>query len=389
MFLPFFPSLRRLLWFFKSMKQFPGAFKNNPSKLSTLLMVFLALVFLGSVSFTLIRQRGEVRKEHALRAIQKAEDDLKVARDLVGLDDKEARERVETGREELLKAERLGFPERRVRDVRVGFSQVENQILKVRPVEVQEVFDFSDIGGRIDLVDVAFVSGETLLLLDSFDSVLWQISRLNGTVPQTDAIGLDVPDDLRGISVGEDLSVVWGRKGFAELNSQLEVARTQSIDEAWGVSDVSVFSSWVYVLSAAHNQIYKFSPLNSGFSQTSWLDEDVNMDEHAKLAIDGDVYVWSNDFYKFSKGREQGFYLRTELDVPLAAVDDLVIWPGSAFIYILDSENARILQVDTHGVLQAQFRSDQLGDARALAVSGDGNRMFFVNQTKLFTVSLE
>ncbi|MEA2020658.1 MAG: hypothetical protein U9M98_03005 [Patescibacteria group bacterium] len=364
--------------------------KNVSTRSTTILLVLLSLIFLGSVIFTLIKQRNVVRREQALVAMQKAEESLKIAQDLVGLDDEEARERLNLGREELLRAERLGIPERRANDVRENFLEIENQILKIQELTVRKVFDFSSIGEKTDLVSVVFVPGsESLLLLDKKSSKLWHFSNLTASQPVVETISLSFPGNLEGLSASEEGMLVWGTQGFARLQPSLELGEVQSLDSGWQVTDVSLFSDWVYVLSSAQNQVFKFYPSVFGYDYVPWLGEEIEVGGHSLMLIDGDIYIWSESFYKFRRGVEQDFYVRTQLDLPLEQIAAMAGWQNSNFLYLLDPKNVRVLKFDKYGVLDAQFRTDKLRNARDLALSSDEKYLYFVTENKLFMGLLE
>ncbi len=367
-----------------------NAVKDMTPRSATILLVMISLVFLGSVGFTLVKQRNVVRKEGALLAIQKAEESLKNAQDLVGLDDREAREHLNLGREELLRAERLGIPQRRASVVREGFLEVESEILKIQDIDVKEIFDFSSIGETADLVSVNFFSGEdSLLILDKENAKIWHFSNLAVSPPTIASVPLSFSGELKGLSNYEEDVLVWGERGFAMLSQNLELGETQPLSAQWEVVAVSLFSDWVYALSASQNQIFKFYFTGNGYEHTPWLGDNIEVIKTAVMAIDGDVYVWSQDLYKFRRGREQDFYLRTELDKPLKSVDAIAVWPNSTFLYLLDSQNSRVLKFDKYGRLDSQFRADELRDARDLAICKDGKNLYFVTSKQLYLGILE
>ncbi len=354
----------------------------------SILILILTIAFLGAVVFTLIRHRGNVRQTESIKAANAARESFEAARDLVGLDDEEAQEKLTLGKESLDRAVRLGLSTRRAKELEDLYSSVRLQILKIVSIETRGIHKIEK--GRVS--DLMFDHVENrLVFLDTVDGKLVALESGPAQTPigQKKIIATDISEEYSHVILTESLIGVWGGSGFEVSGRNGGVGGSASFEKDWEIADVFGFANWVYALSSEEDQIFKFYNTDKEFAESAWLGADISVGEGSLLGINGDVYVWSDTLYKFTKGRETDFYLRLDLETPLEDVQDLAVWPGCTFLYLLDSGHGRILQVTKEGLLENQYVGKDLKAAKALAVNSGETKAFVLTDREILEVSLE
>ncbi len=361
-------------------------FFDTRSKISTLALLVIFLFF-GAVVFTLVRQRGDVRQAEAIKSANSARESFEAAQDLVGLDDDTAKEKLVLGREALDRAVLFGLGKRRAKELDDFYSRVRLQIFKVVSVEPQVLYKFE----RGSISDLVFdFSEDKLVFLDTEEKKLFALDSSSEEVSSSQKeIVADTAEDYPYIIVTEFLIGGWNDAGFEVSGRGSGIDGSAAFGGDWEVTDVVGFSNWVYALSSKKNQIFKFYNTGNGYAESAWLGADIKVGESSHLGINGDVYVWSDTLYKFTKGRETDFYLRLDLEKPLKEVRDLVVWPGGTFLYLLDSDNGRVLQVNKEGLLENQYVARGLNDVKALAVNTSETKAFVLTEREILEFPLD
>lgn len=351
------------------------------------LILFLGAVFLGSIIFTLVKERQRVRGQEAVQHLEKAEEELKGARDLLGLDSERVAENLSRAREDLSKAKVLGLSKKRAESLEKEIEEIEAKVLKIYPVSSKLLYDLGVQGREAAAQDLAVGEGGNILVLDHGQGVAFKIvlpqegegrPKVEKFLPNLSSpLGLDSADDV--VLIREDSSVsVFSSEGA--LLGRLE------LEGFWEIEDAKIYGGNVYLLSAGDNQVLKASPGAGGYSSFSpWLKEALEIDKSSRMALDGYIYVWSGGMLRqFAGGRETGFSLRGKLKNPIQNPKDIVTWREAKNIYILDANLSRVLKFSKDGALLGQFTDSQWGEPQALAISPDEKRGFVLSGNRIF-----
>lgn len=351
---------------------------------SLALPLILLGVFLGSVVFTLVRERGRVRGERAFQVLSSVEDDLAAARDLVGLDDRGVRERLSRARESLEQARGLGLSRRRVDLLAQEIDEIGRKLERICEVSSRLVYDLSSQGRGVVAADLAIdASSWHLLVLDREQEQVFRIILKEEGRPQVEKLPLKIPSSARGLDFSEETGLVWGEREVLMFDGGGEPLGKIPLDSFGDVVDVKGYAGSVYILSSSENQIFKFS-------SKPWLKERLEIEDSSRVAIDGDIYLWvESTLRRFRRGMEIDFFLKEEVGTPLTSPRDVVVWAGSAGIYILDSENLRVLKFSKDGALLGQYVDSGWDDLRALAISGDETKGYVLSGNRVLEFEMD
>ena len=356
---------------------------------SLALPLVLSGIFLGSVIFTLVRERSRVRSEEIFHILEGIDDNLKVAQDLLGLDDSKVREELSKARESLERARLLGLGERRVEALSQKINAVEEKLLKVRPVSSRLIYDLSSQGRGVKAVDLAVDAASDIFVLDGGQEQIFKIA-FQEEHPQVERLSFKLPPAPLGLDFSEGRFLVWNNNQVVVLNEEGDSLGGAPLDASWGVVDIKGYSDKVYILSDSENQVLKSFPDVGRTSRVvPWLKENLEIDDRSRMGIDGDIYLWiGGTLRRFRRGREVDFSLQGSVGDPIVSPRTIVVWRGSTGIYILDSDNLRVLKFSKDGVLLGQYVDSRWSDLRALAISADERRGYVLSGNKIWEFEL-
>lgn len=355
--------------------------------LPTALLLILGLGFVGSVIFTLVKERERVHGKEANALLTKAEESVKAARDLVGLDSDRVFESLNLARTDLAKAEVLGLSTQRSAGLAREIEEIEAKVLKIQTVASRLFYDLAAQGSGVAAADLV-ATPDGLLILDSGQGLLF---RLTVPAPQgqknpvIEKFLANLPASL-GIDAEEGSLLVRSASAVSVFSQIGALLATATVDSDWGVSDAKVYGSSVYLAAGAMGQILKASLAKGKLSDfTPWLRDKLTLEPGTVIALDGYIYVWSGGLLRqLAKGRETGFALQGRLQEPIQNPRDLVTWRDAQNLYILDRALPRVLKYSKSGSLLGQYFDSQWGEPRALAVSADEKKGYILSGNKIW-----
>lgn len=161
--------------------------------------------------------------------------------------------------------------------------------------------------------------------------------------------------------------------GVKRVEPEEAVAEAVSFDPLAGLTSppeadesvvaVGAYLANVYFLVPSKNQIFKYVPVEEGYSlPQEWIKEGVDLSDAVSMAIDGFVYVLrvGGAVVKFEKGEIIKDFSLKELDQPLADPRAIFTTVDSGYLYILDAGNRRVVVFDKNGFYQSQYVYDDL-----------------------------
>jgi len=118
----------------------------------------------------------------------------------------------------------------------------------------------------------------------------------------------------------------------------------------------------LYVLDAEQDRILKYTPTGNSYdsSPTDYFQADtrVELGNAVDMAIDGYIYVLLADgsILRFSGGQEEAFSVSGLEDHGLQSPTAIFTTPETEYIYVADTGNERVVQLDKEGAFVRQFR---------------------------------
>lgn len=155
------------------------------------------------------------------------------------------------------------------------------------------------------------------------------------------------------------------------------------------VTAIGTYLTYLYILDATNNQIYRYPRASSGFGdKTDWLKDNVNLSRATGMALNENIFVANGDnILKLFKGKKQDF--NPESSATPITPNKIYAKNGSQNIYILDKQNSRIIKLDLSGNIASQYYNYQIADAEDFTINEMGNTVYIAtsNSIKSFNIN--
>lgn len=364
-------------------------FGNKKILIAVIVIIFLGLISLGGyMYFKSKEQEKNTRRDNLITLIESS---LIKADSQKDTDRKSAYEEIKRAGEKLKELESLEPKNQKVVDIKQKFEEKTSEVLKI-----YKNFDI-ELFMSLDLVRQNF---QTKRMSFSVDKIL----LLDETEKSLVAIGIDLksPDILAGRSQlgdarlasinGSDVFTYSSDKGLMHVDTDSEKASVISApDSGWGnIEDIFGFSGNVYVLDSGKNMIWKYAPIQTGFSQKQeYLRGGADLFRAKLLKIDYSVWVVTDepDILKFTAGNSD-FFALSGLDEPLTQIDGLFVPEDLDSVFVLDKSKNRILVTKKNGEYLAQYIKDDLGKVDDFFVDEKAKLIYLLIENKIYKTSL-
>jgi len=157
------------------------------------------------------------------------------------------------------------------------------------------------------------------------------------------------------------------------------------------ITSLIVYNRRLYTLDQQNGQIYKHENIKTGFaSGKDWLkDLSVNIKNAVSLTTDGDMFVGENNgqIEKITAGTKQTFSV-SGLDPELKSVNKIWSYTDKQYLYILDSENKRLVILQKDGTLYSQITAAVWKHPTGLIIDESNKRAFVLDSNKLWEINI-
>lgn len=157
------------------------------------------------------------------------------------------------------------------------------------------------------------------------------------------------------------------------------------------ITSLIVYNRRLYTLDQQNGQIYKHENIKTGFaSGKDWLkDLSVNIKNAVSLTTDGDMFVGENNgqIEKITAGTKQTFAV-SGLDPELKSVNKIWSYTDKQYLYILDSENKRLVILQKDGTLYSQITAAVWKHPTGLIIDEPNKRAFILDSNKLWEINI-
>ncbi|MBU0668120.1 hypothetical protein KJ951_02185 [Patescibacteria group bacterium] len=158
---------------------------------------------------------------------------------------------------------------------------------------------------------------------------------------------------------------------------------------------IEAYSNKIYILDSAGNQIWRYTRRRDSFDAAEAYNINADLAKGIDLAIDGNIYVLGNDGYitKLFSGNKEEFPIKKEPIDPLENPTRIYTELDMGSIYILEPDKQRVLVYykddKTGGAsYDRQLVFDDMTDLRDLFVDKDTNKLYLLDQSKIYEVAL-
>lgn len=191
-------------------------------------------------------------------------------------------------------------------------------------------------------------------------------------------------DDLRLIFIYTDTDELFAWSPISRTFTK----NTLTLPEEARVRDIGTYLTYLYVLDDTTDQIYRFPRAEGGFGASSvWLRDAAAIEEAAKIAVNETIFLApdKNVVQAFFRGR---FVRNLESPNSPLSITGLYTRPGLANVYVLDTDNKRILVWNQDGTLIAQYFSEQLSETKTITVDEKTSEAFITTPNALLSFKL-
>ncbi len=156
------------------------------------------------------------------------------------------------------------------------------------------------------------------------------------------------------------------------------------------------YSNKIYLLEPETNQIWRYTRRRDKFDPPEAYNIDADVKKGVSLAIDGNVYVLSSDgtIVKLFSGNKQNLIIKKHPTKPLTAPTKIFTQLNLPHLYVLEPKERRVLvyfkddKVGGGLIYTAQYIFDDIADPRDLYVDKDANKLYIMDQSKVYEAGL-
>jgi hypothetical protein len=329
---------------------------NHPKKIILTIVVIILIVFIGSISFALNKQKNEKIQSLFQSVYPQAQKDYSEGQSLVGLNQNLARDSFSKAQQILLSG----------KDKLPKNSKEEKQVLDL----------LAQVNNALNTT-----SGATNSQATSVDTT---VSPLFLTETKNDGLYF-TEDDSHIYGLTSDQVYSLNTDG---TNKKTLIKNSSDWQKAGGLA--SYFGN-IYVLDKKQNQIFKFVQTDSGFAKTNYFSStSPDLSKAVSMAIDSSVYVLTSDgtVTKYTKGSADNFSL-SGLDKPLLNPAGIMTNSGTNNIYVLDNGNSRVVVFDKSGNYKNQYQASIIKGAKDFEVLEKDKKVYVLSAGKVYEIDLK
>ncbi len=274
-------------------------------------------------------------------------------------------------------------------------DKLNSQLDKVRKVVEISIGDpivnFSDINKNSKVQNIILSSGniyagdpdQNSIYIYSLDSELaTTITDLN---KKLENIRLPISSDEQTIYWHSNNSII-------KLDTNTEEIFSLNLDRVpnSNIADMSTYNQRTYMLDTNSSQIFRYGKGDTGFLQFSkWLNKEIDLSGAVSLDIDGSIYTLDGDgtIRKFLKGEEEKF-TQDQIEPPIDSANKIIVSKDKDFIYVLDSNNSRIVIYEKNGRFIEQHQSKSLSSISDFLVDEKNKLFYILSENQIYSIKL-
>jgi len=384
---------RHRLWWYEKKEQFAAI----PlfSKILLFLTLFLAIVFIASI--TIYKTRAAIQAErqayeNSISAIQ----DKKNAADgsLVYNDTNRALTLLQEAKNILEKLP-TNNEERESKQKELSQS-LEESFFKIRKLTVvtpEVIVDLTKTKQDVKATGLSHVDG-FIFAHGTDDSNLYKIALDGFTVETKDHPGFSKiiagaapkENDMLVFLADDNKIAAYSMDSGAVIPKDIAFSRNNV-----KLSAMFLYNRKLYVIDTTNNKIGKHNPTQGGYDKgVDWLKEELDVKDAISLAVDGDMFVLKSngEIYKLNAGAKQEFSisgLDPALDKPT------VLRTNSAMnnIYILEPTNKRVVVLEKTGKLIAQYTANEWQNPTGMIIDEAKKTAYVLDNNKIYKFELK
>lgn len=360
------------------------------SKVLFFATLLFAVIFIGSILFLQYKERQEATLATYVNTVAAVRDKADAAEASLIYDDtnraftllEEATAMIATLPEKT--ADEQLTKEALAADVEAVFTKLRN----IHSVPITVIANLADQGANV--TKLARIHN-AIIAYGPDDTNHYIVNMDTGAVEARDHASIGVLGQADTPKENDYISFLTQEGRFATLDPDTFVINegTISADGSKSYTDIAIYNRRAYVVDAPNNTIYRHNPILTGFDDgTVWLKSDTDLTTAIRIAIDGDIYILTQDgtILKFFGGEQVSFDI-TGLDPALTSPTDLWTYSDVDHLYVLDPINNRVVVLNKNGSLDAQFTATEWNQPEAMIISDETNEVYILDNNVLYRFS--
>lgn len=155
-------------------------------------------------------------------------------------------------------------------------------------------------------------------------------------------------------------------------------------------NDAEFYADNLYILDSQSNQIYKHVGNNGKLDKgDTWIKDASSVSNSNCITIDTNIYIGNNDgsILKLYSGKKLPFELK-DIDPKISKIDKIYTDKTIKEIYLLESQNRRIIIIDKDGNLLKQYYLPTLKQINGFAVDGASKKLYLNSENKIIIINI-
>lgn len=267
------------------------------------------------------------------------------------------------------------------------------KILKIHRLEELSLWlDLSLIKKDLTSNRLSFSLGR-ILLLDSSNSSLVVINE--STKSHQILAGKEKLGEAKLTSLNGEVAWVFAKDlGVIKIETTTgKSSGTIKVDDEWGgIVDIYGFGGNLYLLDELKNQIWKYLPIVSGYSDKKayLVGEKEELIGSKRMQIDGSVWVLNNqsEIVKYTQGLKDHFSV-SGMDKPIGKIKAFYTSDTTENLYLIDGDNNRLVVLTKSGVYKTQYQSESFKEVQDLIAEEKTKKVYLLTGSKILQIDLK
>lgn len=367
-------------------------------KLSIAIILVFVVLFAGSLVLLSRKKKNDAEIQGIAEKVQEArvkKDSAEAA--LIYNNAEQARTLVSEARAALAQVSQTEYYKDDVASLTSSLQSVQDKMEKTERIQEPNVIgDFASVAPNLKTPGMAIIDNSVYAFDPANNSIYqYDIEKKEAKVVSQKSEGIGYFQTALPLTADKMILFSTDSPGMALFDTKRNELLKQEIKFPEGVKTIAavgVFGSRMYVLSPENKMIYGFSKTLAGYEGGSaWLkDTTIPIDKVVAMGIDGYIYLLTSDgnIHKLLKGAPVDFK-QEQLTQPIQNPTRLIASESLKHLYILDSNQKRVIVYDTIGNLTKQYAFPNATKLSDIAITGKEDTLVVLDQTKIYSVPLK
>lgn len=278
-----------------------------------------------------------------------------------------------------------GRKEAELKELGELIKEKENEVVHKEERPTTEFFDLS-LDSRDAKGSKMFLNTDNLVILDNKRGAIYTVSIDKKNLDTALADSIKSATLIGGYE--DTLYYFVSGQGMYQITDGTNVKKIISADPEWGIiTGLAFFNSNIYLLDKSANQLYKYVPVEGGFSAKKgyFAPDALAFRDTPSIAIDGSVYIGDGQtIYKYTGGVRDDF--KAVFPEEDAHIDKILTTPDVEQVYAWDKKKGSIYSFGKEGAYDRQIESSKLAQADDVIVHD--TRAFILIKEKIYTIDV-